>query len=158
MSASEPLWLPLGELLVDRGLLSERQLELALVEQQRTARPLGEVLVSLGFVSEPALASTLLEQVGLAAQGARHAPVVPAPVARPSVPEPPRVRAHAEVPKPKPVFVRVDEALRGDSKNRVAELEKLIADFERRSAEIQAQIAEMRGLIAALKRPVPAAG
>jgi len=64
--ASEPTpWLPLGELLVERRLLSRRQLELALQEHQRTGRRLGEVLVSYGFVSEQALASTLLEQVGL---------------------------------------------------------------------------------------------
>ncbi len=63
--ASEPTpWLPLGELLVERRLLSRRQLELALQEHQRTGRRLGEVLVSYGFVSEQALASTLLEQVG----------------------------------------------------------------------------------------------
>ena len=68
MSVAEPLWLPLGELLVDRGLLSARQLELALAEQSRTGRRLGEVLVGLGFVSEQALAAMLLEQVGLSAQ------------------------------------------------------------------------------------------
>lgn len=66
MSAANPLWLPLGELLVERGLLSQRQLELALAEQKRTGRRLGEVLAGYGFVSQQALASTLLEQVGFA--------------------------------------------------------------------------------------------
>ena len=65
MSSEPTPWLPLGELLVERRLLSRRQLELALQEHQRTGRRLGEVLVSYGFVSEQALASTLLEQVGL---------------------------------------------------------------------------------------------
>ena len=74
MSVAEPLWLPLGELLVDRGLLSARQLELALAEQRRTGRRLGEVLVGLGFVSEQALAAMLLEQVGLSAQVAAVEP------------------------------------------------------------------------------------
>ena len=55
----------LGELLVERGLLSTFQLELALAEQRRTGLRLGEVLVSMGYVSETALARMLLEQVGL---------------------------------------------------------------------------------------------
>jgi hypothetical protein len=70
VSAASVLWLPLGELLVERGLLSKAQLDLALAERQRTGLRLGEVLVSLGYVSEAALASTLLEQIGL--------PLVPA--------------------------------------------------------------------------------
>jgi hypothetical protein len=65
VSAANVLWLPLGELLVERGLLSNVQLELALGEQRRTGLRLGEVLVSMGFVSEEALARMLLEQVGL---------------------------------------------------------------------------------------------
>ena len=68
MSAAEPLWLPLGELLVKHGLLSARQLELALVEQRRSGRKLGEVLVGFGFVSEQVLSATLLQQVGLTAE------------------------------------------------------------------------------------------
>lgn len=67
MSAASVLWLPLGELLVERGLLSNVQLELALAEQRRTGLRLGEVLVSMGYVSEAALARMLLEQVGLSA-------------------------------------------------------------------------------------------
>lgn len=77
VSAASVLWLPLGELLVERGLLSKAQLDLALAERQRTGLRLGEVLVSLGYVSEAALASTLLEQIGL--------PLVP-PDAEPAEP------------------------------------------------------------------------
>jgi hypothetical protein len=140
MSAAQP-WAPLGELLVERGLLSKRQLELALQEHQRTGRRLGEVLVAFGFVSHDALTNTLLEQVGLAVeQPLRIAPPVVA------APEPPP-------PAPAPVIVRLDaDQPRGNAVARkAAELEAQLVDFERRSAEIQAAIGEMRRLIADLR-------
>ena len=139
MSAAQP-WAPLGELLVERGLLSKRQLELALQEHQRTGRRLGEVLVAFGFVSHDALTNTLLEQVGLAVeQPLRIAPPVVA------APEPPAA--------PAPVIVRLDsDQPRGNAVARkAAELEAQLADFERRSAEIQHAIGEMRRLIADLR-------
>ena len=42
---------PLGARLIEAGLLSEDQLDLALREQKRQGRLLGEVLVELGFVA-----------------------------------------------------------------------------------------------------------
>jgi hypothetical protein len=138
MAAGQP-WAPLGELLVERGLLSKRQLELALQEHQRTGRRLGEVLVAFGFVSHDALASTLLEQVGLA-------------VEQPLLIAPPVVAA-PEPQTPAPVIVRLDaDEPRGNGVQRkAAELEAQLLDFERRSAEIQAAIGEMRRLIADLR-------
>jgi type IV pilus assembly protein PilB len=56
----------LGERLLDRGLLTERQLDLALQEQQRTAVLLGEILLRLGFVTARAVAAVLAEQGGVA--------------------------------------------------------------------------------------------
>jgi hypothetical protein len=93
VSAASVLWLPLGELLVERGLLSSVQLELALGEQRRTGLRLGEVLVSMGYVSEAALARMLLEQVGLS--------VPPEPPIE-EVVEQPEVQAVPE-PEPQPV-------------------------------------------------------
>jgi hypothetical protein len=58
-------WRPLGRLLVEQGLISEDELERALVEQAATGRPLGETLVELGFVSGPALSRALAAQYGL---------------------------------------------------------------------------------------------
>jgi hypothetical protein len=58
-------WRPLGRLLVEQGLISEDELERALVEQAATGRPLGEMLVELGFVSGPALSRALAAQYGL---------------------------------------------------------------------------------------------
>jgi MSHA biogenesis protein MshE len=140
MAAAQPIWAPLGELLVERGLLSQRQLELALQEQHRTGRRLGEVLVAFGFVSHDALTNTLLEQVGLA---------VPAPV----VLETPPVVVAAEPSAAAPMIVRLD-ADRDDpsaAERKAAELEARLIDFERRSVEIQAAIAEMRQLVAELR-------
>ena len=92
MTAAGVLWLPLGELLVERGLLSTVQLELALAEQRRTGLRLGEVLVSMGYMSETALARMLLEQVGL---------TVP-PEPEPQVEEPEEHLEAAAVPEPEP--------------------------------------------------------
>jgi hypothetical protein len=67
---SEPLnaadhdayWRPLGQLLVQRGLLSPGELEAALDEQERTGGLLGEILMRDGLLSKLALASSLHEQ------------------------------------------------------------------------------------------------
>jgi hypothetical protein len=141
-------WLPLGELLVERRLLSRRQLELALQEHQRTGRRLGEVLVSYGFVSEQALASTLLEQVGL--MDAKPAASVDAPE-----PEPLRSAGHlAEAAPDSAVVVRVEDmrALRGPGETDVGSaLEEKVVEFEQRSDQIQASIAEIRGVLGELQ-------
>ena len=59
-------WMPLGRLLVGKGLLSQIQLEQSLAEQRRSSRLLGEILVSRGLVSATALAGALAEQHGVA--------------------------------------------------------------------------------------------
>jgi hypothetical protein len=165
VTADRSTWLPLGELLVERRLLSQRQLELALQEHQRTGRRLGEVLVAFGFVSEQALASTLLEQVGL--MDAKAEEPAPEPVAEPEAqpepePEPtamPALRTAGHLieaePEPqfeKPIVVRVEDlpAPRATS-SQLGELEAQVADFERRSEEIQASIAQIRGVLAELQ-------
>jgi hypothetical protein len=163
VTADRSTWLPLGELLVERRLLSQRQLELALQEHQRTGRRLGEVLVAFGFVSEQALASTLLEQVGL--MDAKVEEPAPEPVPEPVIqtapePEPlPALRTAGHLieaePEPhaeKPIVVRVEDlpAPRA-TPGQLGELEAQVADFERRSEEIQASIAQIRGVLAELQ-------
>jgi hypothetical protein len=146
MSAEPTPWLPLGELLVERRLLSRRQLELSLQEHQRTGRRLGEVLVSYGFVSEQALASTLLEQVGLM-------DAKPAFVAAPE-PEPLRSAGHlAEAAPDSAVVVRVEDmrALRGPGENVGSALDEKVVEFEQRSDQIQASIAEIRDVLSELQ-------
>lgn len=55
-------WRPLGQLLVQRGLLTQDELEAALDEQDRTGDLLGEILMRHGLLSKLALASSLHEQ------------------------------------------------------------------------------------------------
>ena len=58
-------WRPLGELLVERDLISQEQLEQALAEQAQSGRRLGEIIVAAGLVSRERLTQVLLEQCGL---------------------------------------------------------------------------------------------
>jgi hypothetical protein len=55
---------PLGRLLVERGLLSEEQLQFALSEHARTGLPLGQVLISLSYVTATTIAQALATQQG----------------------------------------------------------------------------------------------
>jgi hypothetical protein len=55
----------LGALLVEKGLITEAQLDEALAERNVHGGLLGETLVRLGFVFEDELARTLAEQAGV---------------------------------------------------------------------------------------------
>jgi type II secretory ATPase GspE/PulE/Tfp pilus assembly ATPase PilB-like protein len=55
---------PLGQILIDKGILSEDQLRIALLEQMKSNQPVGKLLVSLGFVSEATLRDALSESLG----------------------------------------------------------------------------------------------
>lgn len=156
MSAGQP-WAPLGELLVERGLLSQRQLELALQEHQRTGRRLGEVLVAFGFVSHESLTNTLLTQVGLAVE---QQPLLRTPdplVVQAPAPEALLRQPNPVAPEPQPaaapVILRLDAEQQSGNplERKAAELEAQLEDFERRSVEIQVAIGEMRRLIADLR-------
>ena len=52
----------LGDIFVDRGLITSEQLQEALDHQRETGAKLGEVLVELGFVTRVALAGVIVEQ------------------------------------------------------------------------------------------------
>ena len=65
MERAESIWRPLGELLVEKNLVTDDELELALTEQADTGRLLGAILVERGYVSGPALAVALAEQYGV---------------------------------------------------------------------------------------------
>jgi hypothetical protein len=58
-------WRPLGELLVDDGLLTVVQLELALTEQKKSGRLLGEILVDWRYVTGFRIACVLAKQHGV---------------------------------------------------------------------------------------------
>ena len=55
---------PLGQILISRGILSEDQLRIALLEQMKANQPIGKLLVALGFVSETTLREALSESLG----------------------------------------------------------------------------------------------
>jgi type II secretory ATPase GspE/PulE/Tfp pilus assembly ATPase PilB-like protein len=55
--------LPLGKLLVGKGVISDDQLRIALLEQKRTGVPLGKLLINLGFVTEATVREALSENL-----------------------------------------------------------------------------------------------
>ena len=55
----------LGELLIEKGLITEDQLAEALIDRRQNGGLVGEALVRLGFVFEDELARTLAEQAGI---------------------------------------------------------------------------------------------
>lgn len=65
MPRTDSLWRPLGELLVDRGLIVADELQAALAEQERSGKKLGEILVAQSAVTGSQLTRILAEQVGL---------------------------------------------------------------------------------------------
>lgn len=56
---------PLGEILIEKGLLQPQQLEVAHEESRRTGERLGSILVKRGFVSQKELGKILEAQVGI---------------------------------------------------------------------------------------------
>ena len=59
-----PRPMPLGQLMLQRGLLNEEQLEIALAVHMSTGKPLDEVLVDHGWVNAQELDELLAQQDG----------------------------------------------------------------------------------------------
>ncbi|MCX5810971.1 MAG: GspE/PulE family protein [Proteobacteria bacterium] len=57
--------LKLGDILKEKGLINDKQLEIALIHQKVTGDLLGDVLVKLGFISSKERAQILAEQSGI---------------------------------------------------------------------------------------------
>ena len=55
----------LGDMLVQNGLISEGQLQLALDEQKRSGAKLGRAVVDMGFISEQKLLEALSRQLDI---------------------------------------------------------------------------------------------
>jgi type IV pilus assembly protein PilB len=55
----------LGQILLEQGLLTQEQLDIALQEHRNTPKSLGRVLIDLGYIRERDLVRALAEQVGL---------------------------------------------------------------------------------------------
>jgi uncharacterized coiled-coil protein SlyX len=66
----------LGDIIVERGLITAEQLDEALAEQRESGAKLGEVLVALGFLTRVALAGVITEQwddLGVTTSGRKNA-------------------------------------------------------------------------------------
>jgi hypothetical protein len=74
---------PIGQILVEKGEISEVDLEAALAEQERSGRRLGEILIEQGRTSWLALARAIAEQV----LDIQNSPVMPEAEPQPE-PEP----------------------------------------------------------------------
>ena len=57
--------LRLGDILVEKGIISQEELKLAVSEQQKTKEMFGQVLVRMGFVTEKKMLQVLAEQQGI---------------------------------------------------------------------------------------------
>ena len=55
-------WRPIGEVLVDAGVITRNELDEALAEQRTTGRRLGEILIETGRISWLALAQAIGDQ------------------------------------------------------------------------------------------------
>ena len=71
-NASKPRQQPIGQTLINQGVISEDQLRIALLEQMRSNQPVGKLLVSLGFVSEATLRDALGASLGQKAVDLGH--------------------------------------------------------------------------------------
>lgn len=154
MEAAQVPWRPLGELFVDRGLISREELETTLAEQAATGKRLGEILVDRGLVSGPDLTGALMDQLGVeiskeegygsglwAEIKRRHKRVrpdeaddVPPPAIAlaeqlPVGPEPEREPERVPVPVLAPVLEPVPVAVSGDAAALRAELEAARTDL-----------------------------
>ena len=67
----------LGDRLLELGVMSADQLEVALLEQKRSGKMLGEILVDFGFITEGALTQVIAESAGRARFDARTTVVDP---------------------------------------------------------------------------------
>ncbi|HUX89604.1 MAG TPA: ATPase, T2SS/T4P/T4SS family [Gallionellaceae bacterium] len=60
----QQIQLPIGQLLVSKGVISEDQLRIAIQEQHKNHQPIGSLLVRLGFLSEATIRDVLSENLG----------------------------------------------------------------------------------------------
>ena len=74
-------WRPLGAVLVERGHMTQAQLEDALAEQRRTGRLLGQILVERGYLTNVSLARALADQHGVELRPATDREDAPRPIA-----------------------------------------------------------------------------
>src|SRR5256885_12428583 len=62
---AQSTWRPLGELIVERGLITQEEMEDALLEQRITHKRLGTILIDKGIVTAQQLTDALVDQIGV---------------------------------------------------------------------------------------------
>jgi hypothetical protein len=133
-------WRPIGEILIERGSITERDLEWALGEQRRTGMRLGEILASAGLTSYLALAQAM------AVQAEALGPAEPAaPAAPPAPPAPPAAPAPAP---PGRTDIRVD---RGTLADQLEEVRAALSDRQRAFMELVQTTEALRRRISQLE-------
>ncbi len=55
----------IGDILLQKGLITEAQLKLALEEQKKSRKKLGQIFVELGYIDEDTLTDVIAEQLGI---------------------------------------------------------------------------------------------
>jgi type II secretory ATPase GspE/PulE/Tfp pilus assembly ATPase PilB-like protein len=76
---------PLGRMLVNKGVISDDQLRIALQEQNKLHQPIGRLLVRLGFLSEATIRDVMSENLGQ--ESVDLAATIPDPAALALVPK-----------------------------------------------------------------------
>jgi len=129
----------LGTILVERGVLTEAQLNAALVEQERTGERLGTILVRFGYTAGPTIGVGLATQHGGMLKTEYGYAVPPDGSARPAM-----LRAAEPV---EPVAEPAQEPAAGgeaaDESGRLQELEHALADSTARIAALEAERTEL---------------
>jgi len=122
MTAAAPVR-RLGDVLVDKGLITRSDLDGALMLQRGTGKRLGEVLVDIGAIDWLELAQ------GLAAQWEDEPPPPPPPAARAPVPG----------ERLDPTVQELQEMLR-DRQRRVIELSSTVTNLQRKVEQLNGEL------------------
>lgn len=164
-------WRPLGQMLVERGLIDEQQLEIALREHASSGEPIGSVLVSLEYIPEETLRHVLLEQCGLdmtrqegfgsgllgqlERRGVGHrAARESAPPVEPAAEKAEALEPVSSAPQPEPVVAAAAAPSQEPAEEKPAiretvssSIDSLLETFEERSRALTAELAAMRRLL-----------
>jgi hypothetical protein len=155
-STETPAWKPLGELLVEQSWITKDELEQALAEQEERGQRLGQIVVDKGLISVEELTEVLLAQCGLdistqdgfgsglrdelARRGRRRER------------EPVRFEFATEPEPQQPVKARRAPRLtfsRNPNRKPLKRLEKLVKEFDRQERELLETITTLRRTLAA---------
>jgi hypothetical protein len=140
-------WRPLGEILVERGLVTQLQLQQALLEQKLAGGRLGEILFTRGWVSGIDLRDALAEQHGLDLRvepGAGRAQVVSAEAQRSTIPLGRLLVQRGRITEAQLDAALAEQSASGQRLGRILMASGAISTFV-----LAAALAEQQGLLAA---------